>query len=99
MFLWSVLAALHPVDDHSEKLSKYTPYQHELKTTGIEFPTPISQIFKFEKLNNISINVFGFEKDVYPLHITKEEKDTHINLLLIQRVKSNIIVGSKILAD
>ena len=44
-FLWRVLAAVHPVNDsHPDRVSKYTAYEQELNTTGIEFPTPLPQI-------------------------------------------------------
>ena len=37
---------------------------------------------RFEKQNNISVNVFGFENVLFPLYITKEHFDTHANLSL-----------------
>ena len=45
----------------------------------------LNQVETFEKSNDISINVFGYEskEGVYPLHITKSKRDVHINLLLI----------------
>ena len=50
----------------------------------ISFPTPISDIIKFEKKNNISINVFGWgDGEIFPLHITQFNHHRHINLLLI----------------
>ena len=50
----------------------------------IDFPVRITQIGKFEKQNeNISINIFGFEENqLFPLYITKQKKELHINLLL-----------------
>ena len=44
----------------------------------------LKQIIIFEKLNpQISINVFGFEGDVYPLRLSKIERTQIVNLLLI----------------
>ena len=40
-------------------------------------------INKFERNNNVSVNVFGYEKDLYPLYISKHENDTRVDLLLI----------------
>jgi hypothetical protein len=58
-FTWSILAALHPVtnaESHNpDRVSHYKQFEHDLIVDGIDFPVPIS---KFEKQNNISINVF-----------------------------------------
>lgn len=82
-FLWSVLAGIHPTENNSHRVSSYVPFLNELNIDGIDFPTPLSQIDKFERLNQISINVFGWEKEIFPLHITRHNFDKHVNLLLI----------------
>ena len=46
-------------------------------------PMKLQQIPKFEKLNKISVHVFGYDEGVYPLHITSHIHPRHINLLLI----------------
>ena len=46
-------------------------------------PMQLKHIPKFEKQNEISVCVFGYEKGVYPLHISKHRFPTHVNLLLI----------------
>ena len=85
--LWSILAHLHPVDwwNHDNRVSKYKPYELELNMVGVSYPTPIQDVRKIENQNDISINVFGFDSEdgVYPLYITKNIKDSHVNLLLI----------------
>ena len=51
---------------------------------GIEFLVAIKQINKIEKQNQININLFGYEnKQPYPLHISKEKFEDHMELLLI----------------
>ena len=75
--LWSVLAALHPIDylHHPQRVSNYKPYEQELNTDGITFPTPLQQLDRFERLNNVSINVFGYENnEVLPLRITSNKQ-------------------------
>ena len=57
-------------------------YKNELNFDGIEFPVTIDKIEKFERQNNISVNVFGFEDVLFPVHITKMRFDTHVDLLL-----------------
>ena len=66
------------------KVYKYQPFQEELNVEGITFRTPINQIPKFEQMNNIRINVFGWENDVVvPIKLSRHDNDTEINLLLI----------------
>ena len=82
--MWSILTALHkvPLHSHPQRLYHYQQLQDELDFTGIEFPVTIDKIGKFERQNNISVNVFGFEDALFPLYITKEHFDTHVNLLI-----------------
>ena len=84
-FKWSVTRALNPVDIHPERITKELKDQSErLDWSGLKFPVDLKQIIIFEKLNpQISINVFGFEGDVYPLRLSKSESEQTINLLLI----------------
>lgn len=84
-FMWSVLAALHPETSHPERVSHYDSYEGELNMNNIEFPMKISQLNKFERQNsNVSINVIGYEDDeLFPVYISKEKKENHVNLLLI----------------
>lgn len=52
---------------------------------GISFPTPLSQIKKFEEQNKISINVFGFEKELFPLYISQlDQAAKNVDLLYLQ---------------
>ncbi|GBM25006.1 hypothetical protein AVEN_50348-1 [Araneus ventricosus] len=80
-----VLAALHPVGEDPQRTSKYLPFVNELKLDTISFPRPISQIDRFENMNNVSINVFGFDGEVFPLKMESlpPGKERHVNLLLI----------------
>ena len=90
-FRWAVLSALFPVDgnDHPERVSHYKPRKGMLDFTGIKFPVTLMNVPKFEKQNDVSINVYGlvrrkFKYNVVPLHVTSEKKEQHINLLYIQ---------------
>ena len=93
-FKWSVVRALNPVDVHPERITKELKDQSErLDWSGLKFPVDLKQIIIFEKFNpSISINVFGFEGDVYPLRLSKSKSErsereqsekTQVNLLLI----------------
>ncbi len=69
-FMWSVLAALHPQEKDPQRVSKYAAYQNELNFNGIEFPVALKDVPKFERQNEISVNVYGYENEVYPLRTT-----------------------------
>ena len=81
-FMWSFLSALHPCHN-SNRVTSYKEFEEDLNLEGIDFPTPLTQISRFERKNKISVNVFTYEEEVYPLYITKEKHDRHINLLLL----------------
>jgi len=85
-FLWSVLAAKHPIDrrDNANRVNHYKPYESELNMAGIDYPVKIDQVKKFERQNpTISVSVFGYEEnELFPLYITKDKKELHVNLLL-----------------
>ena len=56
----------------------------QLDYSGIEFPVTVKQINKIEKQNNICINLFGYEeKQTFPIYISKEKYQDHMELLLI----------------
>jgi hypothetical protein len=84
-FMWAVLAALHPACKHAERVSKYVPYTSELNFTGINMPVAVKDIPKFEKLNNISINIYSLSEtgnNVIPAHISQLSLNKHVDLML-----------------
>ena len=86
--MWALLSALHPAKKDPQRVNKYIQFK-ELRFTGVDFPTPLSQIPKVERLNNLVINVFGYSKQavIHPLYLTKDHSASPINLLLITEVK------------
>ncbi|XP_071138792.1 uncharacterized protein [Mytilus edulis] len=60
-------------------------YEDSLNLTGIDFPVSLSKVEKFEKQNNLSINVFGWEDGViFPLYMTKMSNGSNeIDLLYL----------------
>ena len=83
-FKWAVTSALYPAEKHPERQTKYIENSEKFNWDGINFPASFKDIDNFEKLNpSVSVNVFGYEKEVYPLRITKRANDKTINLLLI----------------
>ena len=88
-FKWAVTSAVFPAKEHGERLSKQMRKDSEkFDWTGIEFPVSLKQIDKFENKNNYAINVFGYEKVVYPLRLSKRDEQV-INLLLIANEETN----------
>ena len=95
-FLWCVLRALNPKDDHPERIDKDLKSKEDtLNMEGIGYPVDIKKdINRFEKQNpDISISVLGYSKDerIYPLRISKftkvkkeDERKYNIVLLLIK---------------
>lgn len=84
--VWSILAQLRPVKSRPCNISSYKKYEASLNLAGVKFPTPIRDIEKIEQLNDLSIHVFIYESGnggLAPYRISKEMKDTHINLLLL----------------
>ena len=92
-------SALNPTSDHSDRLSNYPDNSSYFKNDAFDFPTPISQIPKVEKLNNLAINVYGYtvskklEKvNIFLYHISEKPKDKQIiNLLLTSCTMTRII--------
>lgn len=84
-FQWAVLSALHPDVSNPCRHSSFTRFVGELDFTGIEFPVKLNSIITFEKMNEISVNVYGLTEcyKVIPLIITKVEKDKHVDLLYL----------------
>ena len=84
-FKWCISRALCFVKDHPERITKtLKEFSERLNWDGLSFPVDLKQIKIFEKLNPLlSINVFGFEEDFYPLLISERKKRINIDLLLI----------------
>ena len=85
-FKWAITRALNPVEKHSECIDKRRREASQvLNWEGLKFPVNLSDINKFENHNSsISVNLFCYEKLVYPLRIRKHNyKRGTLNLLLI----------------
>ena len=55
---WALRSALYLAKKNAYRTSSY-PLEDGLNFDGIDAPTPINQIEKVEKQNNLAINVFG----------------------------------------
>ena len=61
--MWSVLAKLHPVEKDPQRVTKYAQYTKELDFSNIEFPVKIKDIPRFEKQNNLTVNVYSYDDE------------------------------------
>ena len=84
-FRWCHIRHLNPQDKDPQRIKKTDKqYIEKLDYSSIEFPVTVKQINKIEKQNNICINLFGFEeKQIFPIYISKEKYQDHMELLLI----------------
>jgi len=88
-FKWSVTRALNPKDMNPRRIDNELREQAEgYNWTGINFPTSWKDIDKFDSQNEtISVNVFGYEVEIYPRRISiktyKPGRGELVNPLLI----------------
>ena len=84
-FRWCHIRYLNPQEKHHQRIKNIDKeYINQLDYSGIEFPVTVKQYNKIEKQNEININVFGYEnKQPYPIYISKEKYEKHLELLLI----------------
>ena len=78
----AITRELNPVEKNSERIDKKLRENWDV----LKFPVNLSVINKFENHNSsIAVNVFGYEKLVYPLRISKHnyKRESTVNLLLI----------------
>ena len=86
-FRYCHIRHLNPQTKDPQRIKKSDKkYVSKLNYNGIEFPVATKHYNKIEKQNEININVFGYEdKQKYPIYVSKEKYDDHMNLLLITK--------------
>ena len=89
-FKWAVTSAAFPRKKNGQRMSAEMRNNAALLNwEGIDFPTKLKQISRFEKQNPYSINVYGWTgTSVYPLRISKHDNEQCINLLLLENKKN-----------
>jgi len=84
---------LNPKNTNPQRINNELREQAEgYNWSGINFPTSWKDIDKFESQNGtISVNVFGYEAEIYPLRISKNAckpgRGEPVNLLLISNAE------------
>ena len=86
-FRWCHIRHLNPQDKYPQRIKKSDKeYIDRLDYSDIEFPVTTKQYNKIEKQNEVKINVFGYEdKQPYPIYVSKEKYEDHMELLLITK--------------
>ena len=86
-FRWCHIRHLNPQRKIPQRIKKDDKhFIGGLNYKRIEFPVSQKQYNKIEKQNSIRINVFDYEKErPYPIHISEENFEEQINLLLITK--------------
>ena len=84
-FRWCHIRYLNPQDKNPQRINKSDKeFIKNLDYSEIEFPVTTKKYNKIEKQNEININVFGYEnKQPYPIFVSKEKYEKHMELLLI----------------
>ena len=94
MFLWSILASLHPCEKtHPSRVNNYLQYFSELNFQSFDFTNGFkcSDVHRYNELNNLSVNTYelNFYQDsdkwkhkLIPIEISKNESDNVIDLLI-----------------
>ena len=92
-FRWCHIRHLNPQDKNPQRITKTDKnFIEQLDYSNIEFPVTVKQINKIEKQNNIRINLFGYEeKQKFPIYISQEKFQDHMELLLINKDKKIIM--------
>ena len=91
-FLWSILAHLHPHQaSHPNRVSNYRECFNGMKMDGLDFPFKTSDVERFEKMNNLAINIFelqfyqdginGKQKQI-PVEVSRNESEKVIDLMI-----------------
>lgn len=94
--IYCLAAALHPPAHTSTSApSAYKESINKIKSENVSFPTPLSEISKLEKLNEVRINVYGYDFDadqpedmalntgIFPCYVSAFNYKKTVNLLLL----------------
>ena len=86
-FRWCHIRHMNPQDKDPQRIKKVDrQYVEKLDYSNIEFPVNVQHYNKIEKQNSININVFGYEnKEPYPIYVSKEKYEDHMELLLVTK--------------
>ena len=74
-----------PEKNHLERVSKHLKdVCADLGLDKIKMPVSVEDIPKIETKFKLTINLFGYKKNIYPIRTTMERYDKHMDLLYIE---------------
>ncbi len=87
MMMNALSGALNPAEYNSGRVTRRLREQvKEIDWSETAFPTRVKDIHKWESVNNINVNVFGYDEDTMKLYTIRlgelSEEITTINLFL-----------------
>ncbi|KAL6258304.1 hypothetical protein P5V15_010251 [Pogonomyrmex californicus] len=93
------MAALYPVDLYSDRSLSYPHYSMVLNFDDIVFPMTLRKIARFERFNELSINVFAIQEKrerngimVVPLSLMGNKKSVTAGPLLVRKIYIHIYI-------
>ena len=93
--LCCILASKHPVEKNAERPNKYKEYLSELNCKDIERPMAVPDINRFEKMNNLTTNVYGCSEDgkeICPRRISNRRDNKSIYLLMLDNEMDDVLI-------
>ena len=89
-FKWAVIAAMNwdEIGNNPERVSKLRRYEGEFDWSGLEFPVSFRDINKFERNNEIDVNILAVENK--KIYICRKGRDYNriVNLMLTADVEN-----------
>ena len=98
-FKWCVTLVCFPTDRHPERITeKLREQSNPFNWNGISFPVGCKDIDRFERNNDISVNVFGWlDEKVYIARKTRQKRNRHVSLFLLKSdEKETFLFGNKL---
>ena len=89
-FKWAIIAVMkwEKIGNNPERVSKLKTYENECNWEEIEYPVSFKDINKFEKNNEISVNILAIENRKIYICRKRRDYDRNINLMLIADVEN-----------
>ena len=93
---WCHVRLLNPTSNHPERIKKVDKeIANQLDYSGIEFPIKEKHYLLIEQRFSINLNVFYYNKRVYPQYISEQHNERVLNVLLISNEEKSHYVFIK----
>ena len=89
-FKWAIIAAMkwEEIDRDHQRVSKLKRYEKEFDWSGLEFPVSFRDINKFERNNEIGVNILAVKSKKIYICRKGKDYDRIVNLMLIANVEN-----------